>query len=284
MERLALLLGNPKANLASQDVQGALNDIDYWENFLTSEMGGLWVKGNEIRRLEIQTKGDLVRLFAKLASNKKQYLMFVFSGHGFSDAMEDYIYINPDEYISVNQLKRLMTDAAETGLMFIDACRDVNLTGRNALSHQIQLKPLVYYPCEAYSPETADKFRKKIENQWWTKYVKRLSTIGDDPFVIIQSCEKGKSSVDVYEKNADKFYGAFTRMMLDVGIYAEKELGTYAVYYEANENMSKQLDWTDCGEYVQSAEYYPKPPEIFFPFTLGKKSIDEIMKSCTING
>ncbi len=284
MEKLALLLGNPKANAANRDVAGALNDIDYWEKFLTSEMGGLWNKENEIKRLEIQSKESLVRFLASLASKeKKQYLMFVFSGHGFSDANDDYIYINPSEYMSISHLKELMTNAACTGLLFIDACRDYNLTGRNALSHQIQACNMLNYTWESYSPETEKKIKEKIADQWWFEYLKRNE--GEDPFVIIQSCKKGKSSVDVYEILTRKYYGAFTRMMLDVGISAKFGLGTYGGYYEANQNMSNYLDWSDCNEEdIQSAEYKPDNPATIYPFTLGKQKIDEITKKYTMNG
>jgi hypothetical protein len=284
MERLALLLGNPKANAAHRDVEGAHNDIDYWECFLASEMGGLWDRDNEIKRLEIQSKEKLVRFLAGLASKeKKQYLMFVFSGHGFSDANDDYIYINPNEFMSISHLKELMTKAASSGLLFIDACRDFSLTGRNALSHQIQAYLPMNFTWESYSPETVDKIKDQIANQWWLEYIKRSED--RDPFVIIQSCKKGKSSVDVYEKRSCKFYGAFTRMMLDVGISAKFGLGTYGGYYEANQNMSKCLDWSDCNEEdIQSAEYKPDQPATIYPFTLGKQKIDEIKKEYTMNG
>lgn len=287
MEKLALLLGNPKANAANRDVEGALNDIDYWENFLTSEMGGLWDKDNEIKRLEIQSKDSLVHFLASLASKeKKQYLMFVFSGHGFSDANDDYIYINPDEYMSINRLKGLMADAAITGLLFIDACRDFNLTGRIALSHQIKACNTINYTWESYSPETVNKIKEQIANQWWLEYIKKNEDKNSfkDPFVIIQSCKKGKSSVDVYEMLSCKYYGAFTRMMLDVGINAKFEIGTFAGYYEANKNMSNLLDWSECNGYIQGAEYKPDQPAPLYPFTLGKQKIDEIKKKNTING
>ena len=279
MSRLALLLGNPKANGITQDAMGTANDMDYWERFLESEQGGLWTKGDEIIQLKPQSKQELLPRIIELTKKEKpQYLMFIFSGHGISDVDNDYIFIDSNECMSVSRLKEFLSQCAHSGLLFLDACRNTTLTARTALNAQMTFQCSINCSSNTNDAEVDKKIRQDIANSWWTKQVTCESTT---PFSIIQSCLKGNSAVEVHDLTSNKYYGAFTRMFLDTGFSASNETSMSSAVVEANHKMESELNWSMCHGYIQEGEC--NPPDIPLPFAIGMQKIDEIKKKYTLN-
>lgn len=278
MSRLAILLGNPKAKDAPIELRGVDNDMEYWERFLESKQGGLWEKDSEIKRLNPQSKQELFPYIANLRKERKlDYLLFVFAGHGKSDDNNDYIYVDPQgEPVSVSALKEIMSCAACSGLLFLDACRTTDLIYHTSLDIQSLYSGVMNCSSEQQNTDKDGKIKDKIVEKWWNKW----ATGDADSFVVIQSCNREKSAVEVHELKSDEYYGAFTKMMLDTAYAASTYTDSYKCFQDANDKMKESLDWSKCDGYTQQATYEPRGKA--HPFALGLDTIKKIQDECLL--
>lgn len=75
MKRKALLIGN------TNGLAGVAKDLKNMTNFLKSNYGGAWVS-NEIIELQNPTKNDVSKTVLNIKSDKPDFVIVLFSGHG----------------------------------------------------------------------------------------------------------------------------------------------------------------------------------------------------------
>lgn len=111
MKRKALLIGN------NRGLEGVQVDIDRFDSFLLSPFGGAW-KRSEIETFVNITKGDLLRKIAFLKTERIDYLIIYFSGHG-GHARRTVLELHNEELIEETSLRGI----APRQLNIYDCCR-----------------------------------------------------------------------------------------------------------------------------------------------------------------
>ena len=107
------------------DLPGAKADTLNWYNFLRTACGGAWGE----RCFSILKNPTSSEVLSSICAEKMDYLMIVFSGHGFHAIEEDkdFICLNPNETggcnLSVPLIEECIQDNASSGTLIIDACR-----------------------------------------------------------------------------------------------------------------------------------------------------------------
>ena len=107
------------------DLPGAKADTLNWYNFLRTFCGGAWGEGC-FSILKNPTPSEVL---SSICAEKMDYLMVVFSGHGFHaiEENDDFICLNPNKkgerHLSVSLIEKCIQDYASCGTLIMDACR-----------------------------------------------------------------------------------------------------------------------------------------------------------------
>ncbi len=116
MKRIAIILGSPFPKNSEYFLRGVSVDVLNYYRFLRSSSGGSW-KESEVKYVKHLTR-DRVKDIHRLCRNA-DIAVIIFSGHGYMQAGESYICINPRQDIKVSDL----TTSAHRQINIIDACR-----------------------------------------------------------------------------------------------------------------------------------------------------------------
>lgn len=79
IKRLAVLIGN------TNSLPGIQNDLEDFEHFLNSNIGGVWNSDTEICKAYNVSRKELLNSLKKIRNANFDYLIFYFSGHGGLD-------------------------------------------------------------------------------------------------------------------------------------------------------------------------------------------------------
>lgn len=154
MIRKAILIGAPGIKNTNNFLEGVEIDLNHFELFLKSCIGGSW-ESEEITRLNNSSFEDFVSQFE---NTNCDYLLVYFSGHGNHLLKESRIAINQEDVISITQLIALIN--SKKGLIILDSCREVvdetfsNFSGTEYLS----------FPSSESAYNSSNKFKQSIEN------------------------------------------------------------------------------------------------------------------------
>ncbi|WP_345971812.1 caspase family protein [Sulfurimonas diazotrophicus] len=120
MRRRALIIGAP--GKSQEYLPGVRKDVENYTNFLTSNIGGKWLK-DEIVSLYDQDINTVQRTINLVKSENNDFVLVVFSGHGnYSAIMSNRrLYIDHDNYIYEDNLKGL----SKKELLIIDTCAGI---------------------------------------------------------------------------------------------------------------------------------------------------------------
>jgi hypothetical protein len=135
MKRIAIILSAPGGYDDRTDrLEGIVNDIDNWKNFLSSNIGGAWEESeNEIIVIEDPTPEDINDIDTFFYNNDFDFLFLTFSGHGGYDEMtqKNAYYINNIVIPENNFLFNV-----DRQLTIFDACRvsEENIFGLKCFS------------------------------------------------------------------------------------------------------------------------------------------------------
>ncbi|MDJ1485980.1 caspase family protein [Cytophagaceae bacterium YF14B1] len=122
MQKIALLIGSPLVK-GSNYLSGVSGDIQNFESFLLSPIGGGWQKEEIVTFPLNPTKRDVLRYL--IALKQYDYAFVYFSGHGKTQATGvsqwQSVQLNQAEELNITQFQ----SSAKRQLTIIDACRDV---------------------------------------------------------------------------------------------------------------------------------------------------------------
>jgi hypothetical protein len=135
MKRIAVIISAPGGyDYRTDRLEGIVNDVDNWKNFLSSNIGGAWEENeNEIIVIEDPTPEDINELNTFFYNNDFDFLFLAFSGHGGYDEMtqENAYFINNIVIPENNFLFNV-----DRQLTIFDACRvsEENIFGLKCFS------------------------------------------------------------------------------------------------------------------------------------------------------
>jgi hypothetical protein len=154
MIRKALLIGAPGAIKTKNFLEGVEVDLNHFELFLKSSIGGSW-NSEEITRLNNSSFEDFISQFENA---KCDYLLVYFSGHGNHFLKESNIAINDEDVISIPQLVALIN--TKKALIILDSCREVVGESFSSFSGSEYLS----FPSSEDTYNSSDTFKQSIEN------------------------------------------------------------------------------------------------------------------------
>ena len=120
MKRKAILISSPNADGAKSLVPGTDQDFLNWKKLLQKSSGGAWNEA-EIVEYSHEKHGSLceyVKLLGEL-----EYLFLMYSGHGYRDGVESYIYEDETSSVCLNDLQSNVALVAPKATIIVDACR-----------------------------------------------------------------------------------------------------------------------------------------------------------------
>lgn len=229
MQRKAILIDSSNA-VVGKPLLGAAQDMKNWQNFLQSDIGGMW---NDDEIADIPScptwKNVLEEINTFYVPEGESYFLFIaFSGHGAFDKNlnKDVISLNHNQVIPVEEICKAVSNVTKNAVIIIDACREekdyVFPTPFNdftqgldwgtvfeSLARPSLTRPLcenslnsstAYFPYTdmqelrgAYSMGVIDAWKKALDKS--------------EP-VLIQSCSKGEFA-------NEQGYGIFSRAMVE---------------------------------------------------------------------
>lgn len=137
MKRIAIILSAPGGyDKRTERLEGIVNDVDNWKNFLSSNIGGAWEEDeDEIIVINDPTLDDIMNLRNLVKINNYDFVFLAFSGHGAYDktTKRNGYFINnkiiPEGYFLLD---------ANRQLTIFDACRvpEDNIFGLECFSEE----------------------------------------------------------------------------------------------------------------------------------------------------
>ena len=116
MKRIALIIGS--AGLPEEFLLGVKVDVENYQNFLLSPVGGLWYK-EEIIVLLDEDVDEVYEVIEKIKDDKPHFAFVVFTGHGYYDNEEgERVLMLEDGELCESDLRGL----APRELLIIDTC------------------------------------------------------------------------------------------------------------------------------------------------------------------
>ena len=256
--RKAILIHNP--NLKDRDsLNGTKADMDAWEAYLKEPIGGFW-SDSEIVRWDAKDKQTLLKDIESLKNGDEKftYVFFAFSGHGYRAGEDDYICTcdSLGDAVNVQELKSCLMEIAEKGSIILDACRDEAFVYHNP------------YEClYKGSVKEAYEYDAKKEEDRAIFHFDFFTYISEDGFVLVQSCQPGKTASEGYIENPSEQFGNFSHLMIEVGKRSPKHLSVYDAFVEANKLLITNVKWN--GTSPQQGTCSKFGPRMFYPFSLG---------------
>lgn len=107
----------PKLN----DLNGARKDAKNWNNFLLSDLGGVW-SSHDIVVLNTPLMSDVL---SAISESSVDYLFVAFSGHGGIVDGKEVICLKNGDY-PINLLKKMIIEHSPKATLVLDCCRSVD--------------------------------------------------------------------------------------------------------------------------------------------------------------
>lgn len=126
MKRLALLIGN------TNNLPGIHKDLEDFESFLLSNIGGAWDANSEICKAYNVSYSNLKKNLERIKCAKMDYFIFYYSGHGSLDRSfaSTVLELNGDED-SIDEFE--LAALAPRQLNIYDCCRSVPQTAQKSI-------------------------------------------------------------------------------------------------------------------------------------------------------
>lgn len=260
-KRTAILIASPTANTdkvqSTKKLRGSFYDIDNWSTFLQRPIGGCWDR-NEIYDLSNSGSQRLFEVIDQL--NETDYVFFVYSGHGYNDGTDDYIFMdNGTKEISVNKIIEniLRVNPQIKGTLIFDSCR------YNPLNESIVPIPS---PSLLLNEDFFDELVNVARKDWDDKLKNSLSK----GLVVIQTCKKNQKS---YMRLAGDV-SVFSFHMANNGFETQKPLDVGTAFDNAAiQTFDEVKSWGDPSKIQQpECTYTDNKCTADYPFSLGKKA------------
>lgn len=229
MQRKAILIESSNA-VIGKPLPGAAQDVKNWQNFLQSDVGGMW-NDNEIADIPSCPTWEKVLEEIITCRECPYYVFIVFSGHGAFDKNlnKDVISLNHDQVIPVEDICETVSNITKNAVIIIDACREekdyvfptpfndfTQLPDWNAIFESLRRPSLTKPLCEsalsitAYFPytdmqELRGAYLMDIKEAW-------KKAFDESGPILIQSCSKGEFA-------NEQGYGIFSRAMVEYARY-----------------------------------------------------------------
>ena len=258
VKRRAILISSPLAPGAIDLTKGTEKDVSNWVSFLTSIKGGSWNLDDEIKIFKDgESKQDLFEYIDDLP--KMDYILFFYSGHGFSIKNSDYIRMNKGgvEPVLIREIKQKIGEKADRASMIVDACRceewPISCAYPNGKMN------------ESYQPNGNETSAS------WESLLRLSNKVG---VVLIQSCKPNHRS----SMQANNTSSLFSDMMIHAANHTERPKSILEIFSDAKDNtvnISNNV-WNP----PQPQEPVIDNPEANYPFSLGTHFANamEIMK------
>ena len=251
MQRKAILIDSSNA-VVGKPLPGAAQDMKNWQNFLQSDIGGMW---NDDEIADIPSCPTWENVLEEIVKFREiPYFLFIaFSGHGAFDKYRnaDVISLNHDQVIPVKELFDAVDCVTKNAIIIIDACREereyVSPTPLNdftqnpvtqgydwnevleSIARPSLTKPLFEGVSNStptslpYTdvPELRGAYLMGVKDAW-------KNALDESGPVLIQSCSKGEFA-------NEQGYGLFSRAMVE---YARLWAAQHKEMYEIL-NISK---------------------------------------------
>lgn len=246
MQRKAILIDSSNA-VVGKPLPGAAQDMKNWQNFLQSDIGGMW---NDDEIADIPSCPTWENVLEEIVKFREiPYFLFIaFSGHGAFDKNlnKDVVSLNHNQVIPVEEICKAVSNVTKNAVIIIDACREekdyVFPTPFNDFTQGLDwgtvfeslARPSLTRPlCEsilnsstAYFPytdmqELRGAYLMGVKDAW-------KNALDESGPVLIQSCSKGEFA-------NEQGYGLFSRAMVE---YARLWAAQHKEMYEIL-NISK---------------------------------------------
>lgn len=260
-KRTAILIASPTATTdkvqSTKELRGSFYDIDNWSTFLQRPIGGCWNR-NEIHDLSNSGSQRLFEVINQL--NETDYVFFAYSGHGYNDGTDDYIFMdNGTKEISVNKIIEdiLRVNPQIKGTLIFDSCRF------NPLNESVVPIPS---PSLLLNEDFFDELVNVARKDWDDKLKNSLSK----GLVVIQTCEKDQKS---YMRQAGDV-SVFSFHMANNGFEAQEPLDVGTDFDNAaTQTFDEVKSWGDPSKIQQpECTYTDNKCTADYPFSLGKKA------------
>lgn len=229
MQRKAILIESSNA-VIGKPLPGAAQDVKNWQNFLQSDVGGMW-NDNEIADIPSCPTWEKVLEEIITCRECPYYVFIVFSGHGAFDKNlnKDVISLNHNQVIPVENICETVSNITKNAVIIIDACREekdyvfptpyndfTQLSDWNTVFESMTRPSLTRPLFESNSsitthfpytsmPELRGAYLMGIKEAW-------KNALDESGPVLIQSCSKGEFA-------NEQGYGIFSRAMIEYARY-----------------------------------------------------------------
>ena len=227
MERFAILIESSNVK-GLKDLPGARADVEQWQFFLKSKLGGLW-SNEEFCVLSKPYSSDIETL---LESNRNKYCYVAFSGHGYHDNKSNKSKICLNDILQDYDVSNLRPKGTK-GTLLIDACRGVESGQRKVLIEESRIK----IAADSKYAEFSKAFFHEKEI-WFNN----LNSSNNGTATLF-SCNIGESAGE-FEKEDPNQGGYFTTIMMLTAQNWEKTANSRSCYstkdaYNATEKYMK---------------------------------------------
>ena len=256
-KRTAILIASPTANTdkvqSTKELRGSFYDIDNWSTFLQRPIGGCWNR-NEIHDLSNSGSQRLFEVINQL--NETDYVFFAYSGHGYNDGTDDYIFMdNGTKKVKVSDIIKEIYEANQSikGTLIFDSCR-IHLLNEKFVSLRGPLLPLN----EGYLDELEKNARKDWDDAFSNSKTKGL--------VVIQTCKSGEES---YMQPSGKV-SVFSYHMANEGFETMEPLNVGSAFKNAKDLTIAEVDGWHDPDKKQHPQCNLNYRLVDYPFSLGK--------------
>lgn len=190
MNRRALLIGNPGEERAANYCEGVLIDLQEYERFLKSPVGGLWADG-EVKKLLRPNRSTVLEELALLPFY--DYALVVFSGHGEYTLAAQSTILELKAGHEIDSKKLIACAPKQTTI--IDCCREIREL-RRALRDMLEGIEVMAKAIQEINPGLCRLM-----------YDRQIESCSTDP-VVMWSCKINEKSGD------DEFGGYYSHNLL----------------------------------------------------------------------
>ena len=259
-KRAAILIASPTVHYNGMHslsyLHGSFNDLYEWKRFLKEPVGGCW-NDDEIYDM---SNSNSTALFQQInCLSDVDYLFFVYTGHGYGDATDDYIFMNyGQDRVNVNDIENTVKKLRENikSTLIFDSCRCGLLKEK--------------FVAKSRSSLLLENYPKELRNAIRSHWDKLLDSSSVSGVFKIQSCKKDEESY-MLEYNT---YSVFSYMMLAKGWHASSEMTVYEAFNEAKTaTMAEVASW----ENGKKQDPICSSKHVNYPFSLSVTGANCIM-------
>lgn len=120
--RKAILISSPTAYESKDLSPGTDNDMEKWRSFLESPKGGCW-NSQDIIDYSFASSEPLCSFISGMET--QDYVFVVYSGHGFQNSSETYIFESQTSYVNVKDVETSLATISSKATLIVDACRSI---------------------------------------------------------------------------------------------------------------------------------------------------------------